>query len=122
MMMVPTRLSRVVSARKVGNRWHVLIKWAGWTEPTEETRTWMYDNCDDQDILGEVERCITRARSGTPTYTEYGQAVDSDGSDSDENTAEHELAVRAAEPSVDSLPPSVRIYLISYLRAYRSLC
>ena len=116
------QIEKIVSARKVANKWHVLIKWAGWTEPTEETRTWMYDNCDDQDILGEVERCITRARSSTPAYTEYGQVVDSDGSDSDGYTTDPELVVRASEPLVDPSPPSVRIYLISYLRAYRSLC
>ena len=99
---------------------------AGQSLATEETRTWMYDNCDDQDILGEVERCITRARSTAPQYSEqyseYGHTVDSDGSDSDECTADHELAVRMTGPYVDSLPPSVRVYLISYLRAYRSLC
>ena len=118
------QIERIVSARKVANKWHVLIKWAGWTEPTEETRTWMHDNCDDPDILAEVERSITSARGNATTYYEYGQAVDSDGTDSDEDHVESELVVRAAAPVVDSLSPlpSLRIYLISYLRAYRSLC
>ena len=118
------QIERIVSARKVANKWHVLIKWAGWTEPTEETRTWMHDNCDDPDILAEVERCITSARATATTYYEYGQAVDSDDTDSDEDHVESELVVRTDSPAVDSLLPlpSLRIYLISYLRAYRSLC
>ena len=116
------QIERIVSARKVANKWHILIKWAGWTEPSEETRTWMYDNCDDPDILGEIERCITRARLTEPAYSEYGQVMESDDSDSDNCETEQELTIGADLDCPSFLPASVRVYLISYLRAYRSLC
>ena len=82
----------------------------------------MYDNCDDPDILGEIERCITLARMAETPYIEYGQVADSDESGSDSLETERELTMSTELETPTLLPASVRIYLVSYLRAYRSLC
>ena len=116
-------IEQIVSARKVGNKWHVLIKWVGWAEPTEESRTWMYNNCDDPDILGDIERCITSARLGNEVSTEYGQVVDSD-SDSDAEGDESAITTVTSYKTTtpDCMDVDTRVYLVNYLRAYRSMC
>lgn len=83
----------------------------------------MYNNCDDPDILAEVERCIERARTtqNNPLDYEYGEVVDSDESDGHDCADEDELPGQGVY--LGSLAPAVsRAYLIGYLRAYRSLC
>ena len=73
-----------------------------------------------------MEACIERARlsnSGTSSEgtMEYGEFVDSDeeAPDSeDETEAVTEFAVRSRPAFAE---PNVRIYLVRYLRAYRSM-
>ena len=116
------QIEKIVSARKVGNKWHVLIKWVGWAEPTEESRTWMYNNCDDPEILADIERCITSARLGETVSTEYGEVIDS-ASDSDADNTESVHVVSSCEGAVvGPMSVDVRVYLVNYLRFYRSMC
>ena len=79
----------------------------------------MHDNCDDPDILNEVEQCITRARLEVATPTQSGQAASS-GSEPDEDTDQSDpddTSVACGGP----LASEERIYMVDYLKAYRQL-
>ena len=73
-------IDRLVGATKRGNRWYIEIKWEGYTETTEETRTWLRSNCTDPEILSEMERLIAHAQHPSFLDDSYGELEASDDS------------------------------------------
>ena len=83
----------------------------------------MHNNCDDPEILGDIERCIAKARLGDTIATEYGKAVDSESdSDAEEDESTMALVSSCATTVSDRMNVDMRVHLINYLRAYRSMC
>ena len=125
-------IESIGEAKKVGRQWHVSVKWLGYAEPTDETRSWMHSNCTDPDILRDIELSINRARiaPGPPQF-EYGELQDSESeSDSDQSADDepHQTLSLQVDPSHSTCPddgqdvPSLlRVYLVQQLRAFRSM-
>ena len=114
------QIERVGRARKVGNKWQVEIKWVGYAMPTEESRAWMKENCDDSEILSSIEHAIAAAR--LETEPEEIPSSDSEDDDVAEICCYSDGARPTAVANREQCPAYVKIYLIQYLRAYRSLC
>ena len=103
-----------------------MVKWRGYAIPTEESRVHMYENCTDPEVLAQIDQCIMRARglNQDAPVPEYDTLADDSDSGDDDVEAETgvggsaQVFVICAEPV---LPPLHRIYMIQYLRAYRSL-
>ena len=115
----------ILSARKIKNRWHVMVKWRGYAIPTEESRVHMYENCTDPEVLAQIDQCVMRARGldqdmPAPEYDTLADDSDS-GDELDAGNDAGEFTQVLVLQTQSSLAPQQRIHAIQYLRAYRSL-
>jgi hypothetical protein len=80
----------------------------------------MEENCDDSEILSSIEHAIAAAR--LETEPEEIPSSDSEDDDVAEICCYSDGARPTAVANREQCPAYVKIYLIQYLRAYRSLC
>lgn len=55
-------IERILSAKKEGGRFMILVKWTGYPDATYVSRKQLLEDCSDPDIVQQVEDAVERYR------------------------------------------------------------
>ena len=84
-------IERILSAKKEGGRFMILVKWTGYPDATYVPRKQLLEDCGDPEIVKQVEDAVERYR-----LSNLRLAVDGELSTEDEQPVGDQPAVEAA--------------------------
>ena len=61
-------IERVLRADKVGGRYMLWIQWKGYQDPTMEPRKHILDQCNNPELLREIDAAVERYRAEHPRH------------------------------------------------------
>ena len=63
-------IERILSAKKEGGRYMILVKWTGYADATYVPRKQLLEDCDDPEIVKQIDDAVERYRLANSRFTD----------------------------------------------------